>query len=362
MLYYAFRFKVPLACCCVINLILIILFGVSFKAVGPYKIGLVQNSVTKTVQLGGPEAVYDPGVYFVGFWNDFLTFPSTLQTIQFSFSEPEEGVQHVNPLQLRSNDAVPIFLEVSVQYFRIKGELPQLFQQAMTPTLQENIFISSLRAELTKVMSRRNAADCWKRRDALVQEFTEACQTVLARSHAECWGLQFYRVVLDGRYEEEIISTQVQTQQRKIEEAKKNAAEVRSQTQIVLANYTNAIKVLRAAGSADRYNLQVAAQTAAEVAKVNAEANATGYVLENVRLPSGAKMTEVQLTDYQKALMLSDSMQHSPLFYGLSGSAQYIAVPGQSAPSGRRLQHAKTLQLPRPEEEPGTRLEQAQEL
>jgi len=367
MLKCANRSKVPLCCGGVCGLIFIILFATSFKAVGPYMIGLKQNTVTKTVNLEGPDVVYDPGVYFVGFWNSFLTFPTTIQTIQYSFEPPEEGVQHINPLQLRSNDAVPISLEVSVQYQRVKAELPQLFRQAMTPILQENIFTSALRAELTKIMSRHNVADCWQDRDALVQEFTDACERVLEVSHATCWGLQFYRVHVDRLYEQEIIATQVQMQQRKIEEAKKNAAEVRSQTQILLANYTNAIKVLRAAGAADRYNLQVAAQTAAEVAKVNAEANATHYVLDGVRLPSGVRMTEVQLTDYQEALMLSDSMQHSPLFYGLSGSAQYIAVPGQSAAgrsaaAGRRLQGAKTLQMPQTEQEPGPAVEQMQEL
>jgi len=339
------RRKCPLCCCCVLQFILIILIAASFKSVGPYKFGLKQNAISKVVELSGPAPVYDSGVHLVGFWNDFLTFPKTIQTIQYSFDAPEHGVQHVHPLHLRSRDAVPIHLEVSVQYTRTREELPQLFRQAMTDTLQENIFISTLRAELTKVMSMHNVADCWDARERLVADFTAACVQVLSRSHAVCWGLQFYRVHVDSKYEEELIATQVQKQQKMIEEAKKNAAEVRAATQVQLANYTNKIKVLEAAGAADRYNLQVSAQTEAETNKVNAEAAALSYVLENVRLPNGTKMTEAQLTEYQEALMLIDAMKTAPLYYGLSASTQYIAVPGgYGGPSSRRLQGAKSPQ------------------
>jgi len=310
-----------------------------WKTIGPYKYGLLKNGVTGQVYLTGDNVVREPGVHYVGFWNSFLTFPSTIQTIQYSFEKPEEGVQHLTPLHLRSKDAVPIYLEVSVQYRRIKDKLPELFQSAMTPLLQENIFASELRAELTKVMSEHIAADCWKEREQLIQEFTHACEEVLEPQHAECWGLQFYRVKLADKYEDELISTQVQKQQERIEEAKKNAAEVRADTKVVLANYTNDIKVLEAAGAAKRYNLQVSAQTQAEVNKVNAEANALKYVMQTLTLDNGMAMTETQLTEYQKALMLGASLTNSHLYYGLASSPQYIAMP-------RRLQTSEQLQQP----------------
>lgn len=357
LLAFGKRRKIPVACCGIVAFVVLILFCTSFRTVGPYNYGLIQNTVSKRVSLGGPDSVYEPGVYFVGFWYSFLNFPSTIQTIQYSFDKPENGVQHSVPLHLRSRDAVPLHLEVSVQYLRKKDELPKLFQQAMTPMLQENIFISTLRAELTKVMSQHNVADCWTDREALVREFKAACDTVLDRAHAVCWGLQFYRVHVAKGYENELITTQVQKQRRKIELARKNAAEVRANTQVLMANYSFDMTVIRSQAEAERYNLQVAARTEAASARVQAEADALAYVLDTVKLPNGTKMTEAQLTEYQEALLLGDSLTASPLYVGLSGSPSYIAVPGGS--SGRRLATKEAARpLPSAEPEPAVPLQE----
>uniref|UniRef100_A0A7S0AYA4 Band 7 domain-containing protein n=1 Tax=Pyrodinium bahamense TaxID=73915 RepID=A0A7S0AYA4_9DINO len=338
----AARNPCPVCCVSAVSFTLFMLLVTSWKTLGPYKYGLLKNSVTGKVKL---DEVYEPGVHMIGFWNNFLSFPSTIQTIQYSFEKPEEGVQHLTPLHLRSMDAVPIHLEVSVQYQRKKDELPDLFEQAMTSTLQENIFISNLRAELTKVMSRHDVSDCWEHRETLVQEFMRACEEVLAKSHALCWGLQFYRVEVDERYERELVVTQVQKQRRRIEAARKRAAEVRSETQVRLANYSSRIRVVEAEAGADRYQLEAAAWTAAEVARVSAQAAAMEHVREALRLPNGSTLTEAQMAEYQRAMALGSVLKTPRLFYGLSSPPTYVAM---SSAASRRLEGSVESHWPPP--------------
>jgi len=334
--------------CCgfVIFLVCLILFCSSFKRLGPYKYGFLQNQISRRVYWDlWEDSVWVPGVYFVGFWNGFLSVPSTISTIQYSNDQPEDGVMKNGPLYVRSNDKVSLYLDVSVQFLRKKGELVQLFQKAMTATLQESLFNSLLRAELTKVMSRHDASDCWKHREALIKEFTKACEKALARSHAVCWGLQFYRVEVDERYEKELVMTQVQKQRKRIEEARKQALEVRAETKVLLANITNRIKVVEAEARAGRYQLEVAARTAAEVAKVSAEATAVQYVQEALRLSNSSTLTEAEMTEYQQALMLTSSLKTPRLFYGLSSPPTYVAM---SSATTRRLEGSVESHWPPP--------------
>jgi len=323
----------PLCCCGIFVIVFVSLLGSSAKTVDRYHHGLIQNTFSKKVNLD--KGVYDSGVYFVGFWNSFLLFPSTIRTISFSSDKPEEGVQSISPLVLRSSDSLPMTLEVSVQYTRKKDELVTLFGRAMNPDLQENLFITELRAELIKVMSQHEARDCWVKRQQLINEFKAACTKSLAQVHAKCFDLQFYRSNMGAKFEEELIKTQVQKQLEKIEKARRDAAEVRAQTEVLLEMTRGNISIYENAERADRYRVEVGTQTQADANKINAEANATKLVLQALALPNGVQMTGEQFTSYQEALMLGAELADTNLFFGLEKPASYLV-----APSSRRLKTA----------------------
>jgi len=273
------------------------------------------------------DSVYDPGVYFVGFWNSFLTFPSTIQTIQYSFEKPEEGVQQTAPLHLRSIDKVPMYLEVSIHYQRKKAELVDLFKKMKTELEQENLYISNVRAELKNVMSLHEAKDCWENRGELIKEFTRAAQRALENDHANCWGLQFYRSTMGDLYESALVETQVTRQRKKIEEARKEAAEVRSKTEVGLAQYRKRIVDIKSAGEAERYNININATTEAYSQKVKAEKDALDYVKVTLSL-NGTNITEQELIIYQESLMLGAELSGTQLFYGINDAPAYVLAKG----------------------------------
>jgi len=311
--------------CVVVLLIIVVSFlGASAKKVHRYHYGLVRHSITGRVAL--EKGTYEPGVYFVGFWNGFLLFPSTIRTIQFSSETPEIGVQQVAPLNLRSSDALLMQLEISVQYRRRESELPQLFQRAMTARLQENIFSSELQAAFFKVMSRHEAKDCWTRRSELLADFFRACQESLAQVHAVCWRLQFYRITLGTKYEQALVTTQVQKQREKMEEARRNAARIRAETEVLLEAIRANISVFETKSAAERYRLMESTQTLANARKVDAVANATDTVRGFLRLSSGIELSGHQLAFYQQALMLSSNLTGTLFLAGLSATPSHVVA------------------------------------
>jgi len=318
------RIRMGGGCLVVLFIILVIFLGASAKKVRQYHYGLVRNSITGRVAV--EKGAYTSGVHFVGFWNGFVLFPSTIRNIQFSSEVPETGVQQVAPLKVRSSDSLPMQLEISVQYRRRESELPQLFQRAMTSRLQENIFISVLSAAFIKVMSLHEAKDCWTGRSKLLADFLRACQESLAQVHAVCWGLQFYRIAMASKYEQALVSTQVQKQQETIEQARRSAARVRAETEVLLQTIRANISVLETKSAAERYQLLVGTQALVDARKVVAEANATSTVRELLRLPSGIELSGAQLTFYQQTLMLSSNLTGTRFLVGQSTPPSHVVA------------------------------------
>lgn len=329
------RNKICWCCSGVVFIVILGLFGGSFRRVGPYHYGILKNTATGVVHLdNGPDSVYEPGIYFAGFWNDFIVFPKTLATISYSSEAPEEGVQRISPLILRSRNRVSMTLEISVQYRRKKDKLVDLFKRAMTDALQENIVISVLRAELTKVMSKHESTDCWMKRAELIQDFYAACKRVLNEVFVECFELQFYRSYMSSKFEAALVNTQVQKQQQRIEEAKQKAVTVRSQTEVELEATRKDIQVYESLEKANRYRLRVSTRTQAEADKVSAESNVTDMLFTQIKLDNGTPLNGKQLAQYQQILMLGREMVNVPLYYGFKNAPDYVAAPSKT---GRRL-------------------------
>jgi len=270
--------------------------------------------------------VYEPGIHAVGFWHTFHEFPSTLGTIQYAFDTPEEGVIKSAPLAARSKDRVPVTLEVSVQYLRRKGQLVDLFKKAQTHRVQENLFISVLRARLIKVMSQHKASDCWERRQSLITNLLSGCKESLATVHAECWDLQFYRSRMGHKYETALISTKVETQRTKIEEARRQAAQVRARTEVEIEYGRANITVFEATQSADRFSIITATQTEAETQKVSAEANVSEIVFRTITQANGRRLTANGYQRYQQLLTLSRDLPKAPIFKSLSPKTPRIVA------------------------------------
>jgi len=307
----------------------VILFFMSFQTLPQYRYGLKKHSAIGTVDLS---MVYEPGLHMIGFWNEFLEIPSTIGTLSFASEDVEEGVAKHNPIALRSKDKVSMTLEISVQYARRKGALPQLYLIAKSVTTQENLLASKIRAALMKVMSKRKATDCWSRRHELTVEFYQACQSALDVVHVDCWGLQFYQSHVPKLYGIEFVKTHVQKQETKLEEADKRVQSIKAETEVLLASHGKDQTMIESVAAAKRYRIEEAAKTAAEAATIHAAANVMQYVKNTLSAAAGATMTDEQYTEYQKRMALSN-LKQAPLYYASFEDPQYLSMPARMAPS-----------------------------
>lgn len=302
-------------CCSLVNFILIILFfPCTITQLGQFKYGLSKNKITGEVNL---DQSFTPGRYWIGFWKEFIEFPSTLNTIEFSDEKPEEGVQHLSKLVSRDMDGKQIKLDVSIQYRLIQDNLGKIYRE-MT-TLYEDVFISELRDRLSKAANEFAIAQAWENYPYVVGIMFEKCKEVLSTRGAICWGLQLYGVELSELYTKQLINTQVAKQKANTSIAELKQAETRAVTKKLLAKFTKDITIVNAQATAARIEIEREAVAKAEANLVEAQAKILTIIKNTVNLinasngsytnESNAYMTDGQLVTYQKYTMLQNQAQ-----------------------------------------------------
>jgi len=304
-------------CCFIVNFIcLILFFPCTMSQLGQFKYGMIRNKVTGYIDLSKQ---YEPGRYWIGFWQEFVEFPSTLQTIEFADERPEAGVQHLSVLKSRDKDGKQIMLDISIQYKLHKDSIGLLYKDMLLE--YENIFIAELRDQLAKAANLYAIEDAWQNYDSIVNLMRVRCEAVLQKRYADCWGLQLWGVTLTKRYESKLIQTQVRKQAQKTETAKKINAEVRAKTAVLLAEYKKNVTILRSGGEARSYNITQLAVATAQANFISAQAKALHIVKDRVcpgyarvlNTSSGNRtaycdsshaMTSKQLVAYQNQVLL----------------------------------------------------------
>lgn len=306
---------------------------------GQFKYGLAKNKITGTVDL---ENGFTPGRYWIGFWREFIEFPSTLNTIEFSDEQPEEGVQHLQKLLARDNQGKQIRLDVSVQYRLMKENLGKIYRE-MT-TLYEDVFISELRDQLSKACNEFSINQVWTDYKSVVDKLFVRCVDILLTRGAECWGLQVWGVSLDAVYEDQIIKTQVQKQKEETAEAELEQARTRAETEKMLAKYSKDIKIVNAEATANKINIEREAIAKAEANRIEAQAKVLKIIKDTVNLNHvsnntfvqtanvSALMTDEQLVIYQKYVMLQ-TQEQSHVIVDLQDGLGSLNVPA----SNRRM-------------------------
>eukprot|EP00929_Paragymnodinium_shiwhaense_P000561 TRINITY_DN100804_c0_g1_i1.p1 TRINITY_DN100804_c0_g1~~TRINITY_DN100804_c0_g1_i1.p1 ORF type:complete len:409 (-),score=99.83 TRINITY_DN100804_c0_g1_i1:173-1399(-) len=287
-------------CGCILSTILIILFfPCTVTQLGQFKIGLARNTVTGVVDM---DTTYMPGRYWIGFWREFIEFPSTLNTIEFSDEKPEAGVQHLTILRSRDKDGKQIFLDVSIQYKLKPDKLGQIYREMTTQ--YEDVYISELRDSLSKTGNKFAIEDAWKNYSMVVSMMRKSCEDVLSNRHADCWGLQLWGIRLDAKYEEKLIKTQVQKQAQRTALARLDNAKVRAETEAELAEYASRIKVIEQEATSQKYRLEKEATAAATARIIKAESQIVELIRNTVRINDTVSLTDPQIVLYQKWVLL----------------------------------------------------------
>jgi hypothetical protein len=324
----------------------ILFFPCTVTQLGQFKYGITKNKITGQVNL---DQTFLPGRYWIGFWKEFVEFPSTLNTIEFSDEKPEKGVQHLSRLVARDQKQYLVKLDVSIQY-RLRKEMVGRIYKDMT-TLYEDVYISDLRDQLAKAANNFTVSETWTAYASVVEQMFTSCKDVMAIKLADLWVLELWGVEVSDVYQKGLTNEQVKKQKQKTARAEQEQAVVRAQTKVMLANYTRDIQIENAKATALSINIEKNAVAKAEAEIVKARADQLKIIKDTVnlhRVTNGAYnatgkaspyMTDEQLITYQKYMMLQAQAQSHVvvnLADGLGSMTSNQIGSTTTAPAGSR--------------------------
>merc|ERR1719353_1884868 len=294
------KITVGLGCVAVLVLALIISIG----ALDPVEYGLKYNKITKNVD---GNHVYHGGLHVIGFWNQFVKFPSTVCNVEFSNDRRAQSP----PLKLRTKEGLDMTLHIAFQYHLTRNETMQLY--GLANTRYEPFIIRNARDVLLRSAADYNGTAWWLSRSAVGQEMLELLQDRLRPSHVDVVDLQLLIIELPKRYEDSIISTQVQKQLRKTRMMEQQAATIRADTNVKVAGLERDIKVLLQGGEAKKELSKRLAEAEAARKRIATEAAANEFVRRKLGLNTQ------QLVEYQRAGALLVN-QNATLLVGMEGA------------------------------------------
>jgi regulator of protease activity HflC (stomatin/prohibitin superfamily) len=286
---------------------------ISVGQVDQNEYGLVMNWVTKKIG----NRVYHGGTHMIGFWNTFVVFPATIQTIEFS----ERPWMHTSPsLHTRTKEGLGLHLSISFQYKLNPTHLPKLY--ALTNLQYEGLFMRIARDQLLEAASEYEGPQYWQERRKIGDHMRRLVDQQLAESYASLWGLQLLVIDLPDQYEMSITMTQVQQQMAKTRANEQVAAGIRADTEVMNADYNRQIKIIQAGADAN-YTLETKlAKAEAAKRKIKAEADALAFTRKELKLSAAGAVEYQQLGAYaslENATFLANVLGTTPVLNAAGG-------------------------------------------
>uniref|UniRef100_A0A7S1MB42 Band 7 domain-containing protein n=2 Tax=Alexandrium catenella TaxID=2925 RepID=A0A7S1MB42_ALECA len=309
----------------------------SLKQVDQNQYGLVVNWITKKIG----SQVYHGGLHCVGFWNTFVNFPATVQTIEFS---ERKGLHTTGALHTRTKEGLSLHLSIAFQYKLHPDGLPALY--ALTNMQYEALFVRIARDQLLEVASDYEGPQYWRQRKEIGDKMRDQVDTHIKGSHASLWDLELLRIDLPKQYEDSITQTQVQQQMIKTRTNEQVAAGIRADTDIMRAEYQRKIRVVEAGAEANYTLVTRLAEGKAAKRKVTAEAQALGYVRQKLALSTAGAVEYQQLGAYarlENATILANVLGVEPVLSagavagrkaGLLQTSEAVAPPAAAPQLG----------------------------
>jgi regulator of protease activity HflC (stomatin/prohibitin superfamily) len=232
--------------------VLCFLFGLLFSigSLEPNEYGIMKNSMTGQVS----EEWYKGGLHFIGPVTEFLTFPSTQETIELSRTS-SQGF----PVQTRTgadpNDpdsgGQPITISCSYQYIIDPNRLRQVYLSF------GSFFAAHARWVLLSSNSVSNQAqkftpqDFWQRREVVAESMLmEMNKTLWEQGYISVVRFQFLRIDFAPKFEDSITANQVAEQQRVVNEYTQKVTAVEQRIQVLRSENLATIANISAAAEA----------------------------------------------------------------------------------------------------------------
>ena len=292
-------------CCCTITILVIVLVSISISSLEQLNVALNYDTVTHTIE----DKVYTTaGIYFLGVGHYFITYPSTIQTIQFI---PEEN----NRLETRTSDGLPVSLSLSFQYRYDPSRLQDLY---LTYKQQQiAVYEHTAKAVIANVATNFTAFTFFNDKQGIATAMQiEITDVFYDKLMATIDAFQITRVELPTEFQDAIL--------RSIE-AKQNITRtqrylenmlVTFRQQVLIANQTKQQTIALARGSAQQRRQEAEATAAVIEQSVAAEMYAYGNLSTAVDLNVSEGLSYIWWSSQLEA-----AQQGKEFFVGLDPSA-----------------------------------------
>jgi len=232
--------------CCSALFFGVIALPLSFKSLAQGKYALELN--------WGSQHIFDdvkvePGIYYLGFGNMFVEFPSTFQTMYFirdtkGIVEDDEhpSIQR-GPLNARSSDGLEMVVSISFQWQLKEGSLRPLYDILGGGTIEESLyrdeFVRFARAAIVESCANFAADRFFTNRTLITDDMLDKVIQAFTRPdlgmRLDIKGLQLREVDLPDAFDEEIIKTQEQMQEVEVAMAERGEKKIKMQKELMVA-------------------------------------------------------------------------------------------------------------------------------
>eukprot|EP00929_Paragymnodinium_shiwhaense_P069542 TRINITY_DN3506_c0_g1_i1.p1 TRINITY_DN3506_c0_g1~~TRINITY_DN3506_c0_g1_i1.p1 ORF type:complete len:390 (-),score=131.18 TRINITY_DN3506_c0_g1_i1:402-1571(-) len=312
----------------------LILMLCSWQGLPATKYGIKRNVITGVVDLSGE--VYYGGRNVIGFYNEFIEFPATLQTLEWlddAWSDHSRW-RDLQPMVVRTRDALEVRLGMTMQYLIMQEKIPLMY--SVFEEGYELYFTSIMRSAFQLVASKFEFEELWTKRsevrDAMFAECSRLSGIQISDGGMDgmiqCWGIQLLDIHIDQEIDDTIEARQVQTQQQHLEKEKQEYILVDAATEVMEAGYQKQTQVVNSNATAEAYKITSKATVDASHDMEAAHAEMLGVTSSKLGL-GGAALTEF----LEQGAILQN--KHSDLVLGAFASTGMIM---KTAAGGRRLE------------------------
>lgn len=344
--------KIQVGTACGLFLLAVIAIFASLGSLSPLEYGLKYSTFSKKID---ETYVYQGGRHMIGPFSSFVTFPATVQNIEFSLSPNATAA----PLSTRTQEGLALTLHISFQYHLDRNQIPALYHS--TNVHYESLFVKIAREGLQYGASQYKAVMYWQERQRIAKEMFDTINNGLNSSHAICSGLQLLRIDLPPQFEDKIVQTQVAQQSVKTKQNEQKAALVRAQIGVMIAKYTKNATITVANATANATLTKQKADAKAAQMRIDAEAGAFRDVSDSLGLSND------ELVTYQKNFAYMN-IPNSQFFFGVEnpmtvvGSLSSHAADSAAQHLAQGLQTGAAQMVQVPTSTPRDYLKRSQEL
>ncbi|KAL4507242.1 hypothetical protein ABPG72_002035 [Tetrahymena utriculariae] len=250
------------------------------------------------------QEIYESGRYFIGPFNYFVEFPGTLQTISFANNNSNRA------LSTRTSEGLNLLLEISIQYQLKKGQLEPLYQ---TYNMRyEQTYIKIARDVILQAAGSYQAVSYWTERQMIVDDIKKQLNQEMQKAYTDVKYFAILSIELPDLYEDSIVQTQVETQQKKTKEFEKLSVKIKQEIEVMISENKSKIKYIESQAQADAFNIRQSAQ--AEYIRDTLGAEEKAYK----KLKDDCRFNNEELNNFIYFSSLLGKVKQSQLYAGVN--------------------------------------------